>query len=71
MKFERHPKWYYNDAECVIHMIDITRRIICGEALVSIVIGKVMLSTPEIAVENFLYAMATASSEPNVEHSID
>jgi hypothetical protein len=52
-------------------MIDNTRRIICGGALVSIVIGKVMLSTPKTAVKNFLHAMATASSEPNVEHSID
>jgi hypothetical protein len=34
-------------------------------------IGKVMLSTPETAVENFLHAMVTASSEQNVEHSID
>jgi hypothetical protein len=59
MKFERYPKWYYNDAEGVINIIDVTRRIICGEALVSIVIG------------NFLHAMATASSEPDVEHSID
>jgi hypothetical protein len=66
MKFERHPKWYYNDEESVIHMIDITRRIICGNALVTIVIGKVM-----IAVENFLHAMTTASSKPDVEHHID
>jgi hypothetical protein len=51
--------------------IDITRRIICGEALVSMVIDKVMVSTPETAVENVLHAMATASSEPDVEHSID
>jgi hypothetical protein len=50
MKFERHPIWYYNDAEGVIHMIDIKRRIIFGKALVSIVIGKVMLSTPKTAV---------------------
>jgi hypothetical protein len=71
MKFELHPKWYYKDAEGVIHMIDATRRIICGEALVSIVIGKVMMSMPETAVENFLRAMATASSEPDVKHSID
>jgi hypothetical protein len=71
MKFERHPKGYYNDDEGVIHMIDIKRRIICGEVLVSIVIGKVMMSTPETAVENFLHAMATASSEPDVEHYID
>jgi hypothetical protein len=71
MKFERHSKWYYKDSEGVIHMIDITSRIIYGEALVSIVIGKVMLSTPETAVESFLHVMAMASSEPNVEHSID
>jgi hypothetical protein len=71
MKFERHPKWYYNDAEGVIHMIDITRRIICGEDLVSIVISKVMMSKPKTAVEIFLHAMVTASSEPDVEHHID
>jgi hypothetical protein len=29
MKLERHPKWYYKDAEGVIHIIDVTRRIIC------------------------------------------
>jgi hypothetical protein len=52
-------------------MIDIARRIICGEALVSMVIDKGMMSTPKTAVENFLHAMATASSEPDVEHSID
>jgi hypothetical protein len=52
-------------------MIDITRRIIYGEALVSMVIGKVMLSTPETAVKNFLHAVATSSSEPDVELSID
>jgi hypothetical protein len=51
-------------------MIDITRRIICGEALVSIVIGKVMMRTPKTAVENFLHAMATVS-KPDVEHHID
>jgi hypothetical protein len=66
MKFERHSN--YNDEEGVIHMNDTTRRIICGEALVSIVIGKVMMSTPEKAVENFLHAMATASSDTDVEH---
>jgi hypothetical protein len=71
MKFERHPKWYYNDVEGVIHMVDITCRIISREALVSIVIGKVMLSTPETAVNNFLHAMDTASSEHDVDHSID
>jgi hypothetical protein len=71
MKFERHPKWYHKDTEGVIHMIDITRCITCGEAFVSIVIGKVMLSTPETAFENFLHAMATASNEPDVKHSID
>jgi hypothetical protein len=70
MKFERHPKWYDNGAEGFIHMIDITRRIIYGEALVSMVIGKAMMSTPKTAVENFLHAMVTASSEPDVEHSI-
>jgi hypothetical protein len=70
MKFEHHLKWYYYDAEGVIHMIDSTRRIIYGEALVPMVIGKVMLSTPETAVKNFLHAMATASSVRNVEHSI-
>jgi hypothetical protein len=66
--FERHPKWYYNDAEGVIHIIDITRHIIYGESLMSRVIGKVMLSTPETAFKNFLHAMATVSSEPDVEH---
>jgi hypothetical protein len=71
MKFERHPKWYYMDTEGVIHMVDITHCIICGEAFVSIVIGKVMLSTPETSVESFLHAMVTASSELDVEHSID
>jgi hypothetical protein len=70
MKFERHPKWYYNDDEGVIHMIDVTRRVICGEALVSIVISKVMMSTPKTAVENFLHAMVTASSKPDVKHHI-
>jgi hypothetical protein len=68
MKFERHSKWYYNDEEGVIHMNYITRRIIFGEALVSMVVGKVMMSTPKTAVDNFLHAMATASSEPYVEH---
>jgi hypothetical protein len=38
---------------------------------VSIVIGKVMLSTSETAVETFLHEMDTASSESDVEHSID
>jgi hypothetical protein len=71
MKFERHLKWYYKDTERVIHMVDITHCIICGEAFVSIEIGKVMLSTPETALENFLHAMVTASSELDVEHSID
>jgi hypothetical protein len=71
MKFERHPKCYCKDTEGVIHMVDITRCIICGDAFVSIVIGKVMLSTPETAVENFLHAMATTSSELNVELFID
>jgi hypothetical protein len=71
MRFEHHPKWYYKDTESVIHMVDITRCIIRGEAFVSIVIGKVMLSTPETAVENFLHAMVTAGSELDVEHSID
>jgi hypothetical protein len=52
-------------------MNDITRRIICGVALVSMVIGKVMMSTPETAAENVLHAMATAISEPDVEHYID
>jgi hypothetical protein len=52
-------------------MIDITRRIICGEALVPIVISKVMMSTPKTADENFLHAMATASSKLDVEHHID
>jgi hypothetical protein len=46
-------------------------RIICGEALVSMVFGKVMMSTPETAVKNFLHAMDTESSESDVEHSID
>jgi hypothetical protein len=45
--------------------------ITCGEALVSMVFGKVMMSTPKTAAKNFLHAMATASSEPDVEHSID
>jgi hypothetical protein len=45
--------------------------IICGEALVSMVFGKVMMSTPKTAAKDFLHAMATASSEPDVEHSID
>jgi hypothetical protein len=71
MKFEHHPKWYYKDTEVVIHMTDITSRIICGEALVSIVIGKVMLRTPKTAVKNFLHSMAMESLEPDVEHSID
>jgi hypothetical protein len=71
MKFERHPKWYYTDTEGVIHMVDITRCIICGEAFVSSVIGKVMLSTPETAAKSFLHSMATATNEPDVEHSID
>jgi hypothetical protein len=35
------------------------------------VFGKVMMNTPERAVNKFLHAMATASSEPDVEHSID
>jgi hypothetical protein len=46
-------------------------RIICGEALVSMVFDKVMMNTPETAFTNFLHAMATAISEPDVEHSID
>jgi hypothetical protein len=62
MRFERHPKSYFNDEKGVIHIIDITRRIICGEALVSMVIGKLMMRTPETAVENFLHAMATTKS---------
>jgi hypothetical protein len=35
------------------------------------VFGKVMMSTPETAVENVLHAMAMASSKPDVEHSND
>jgi hypothetical protein len=50
MKFECHPKWYYKDTEGVIHRVDITRCIIGRESFVSIVIGKVMLSTSETAV---------------------
>jgi hypothetical protein len=46
-------------------------RIICREAPLSMVFGKVIMSKPKTAVTNFLYAMATASSEPDVEHSID
>jgi hypothetical protein len=46
-------------------------RIICGEALVSKVFGKVLMSTPETAFKNFLHAMDTESSEPDVEQSID
>jgi hypothetical protein len=42
-----------------------------GEAFVSIVIGKVMLSTPETSAENFLHVIVTASIELYVEHSID
>jgi hypothetical protein len=38
---------------------------------VSMVFSKVMISTPKTAVKNFLHAMATASSETDVEHSID
>jgi hypothetical protein len=45
-------------------------RIMCGEALVSMIYGKVMLRKPETAVKNFPHAMATASSEPDVEHFI-
>ena len=52
-------------------MIDISRRIICGESLVSLVIRHVLMSTPETAVENFLHAMTEASSEPDVEHYVD
>jgi hypothetical protein len=45
--------------------------IICGEALVSMVFGKVMMSSPKTSAENFLHAMVTASSELDVEHFID
>jgi hypothetical protein len=38
---------------------------------VPMVFGKVMMSTPETAVENVLHAMATASSNPDVEHHIN
>jgi hypothetical protein len=38
---------------------------------VSMVFGKVMMNTPETSFTNFLHAMATASSKPDVEHSID
>jgi hypothetical protein len=37
----------------------------------SLAIGKVMTSTPETAAKKLLHAMATASSEPDVEHSVD
>jgi hypothetical protein len=46
-------------------------RIICGEALVSMVFGKVTMSTPETSAKNVLHAMVTASSELDVDHSID
>jgi hypothetical protein len=46
-------------------------RIICGEALVSMVFGKVMMSIPETSHENVLHVMVTASSELDVDHSID
>jgi hypothetical protein len=46
-------------------------RIICGEALVSLVSGKVMMNTPETSAENVPHAMVTASSELDVDHSID
>jgi hypothetical protein len=57
MKFEHHPNLYYYDAEGGIHMIDITHCIICGEALVSIVIGKVILSTPESRESDFNHSI--------------
>ena len=71
MTFENNPQWIYYTKEGVVHMINISRRIIRGEALVSMVIGKVIISTPETAVENFLQVMAEASSEPDVAHYIN
>ena len=70
-KFESTPQWMYYTKDGVDHMVDISRRIICGESLVSLVIGNVLISTPETAVKNFLRAMAEASSEPDVDHYVD
>jgi hypothetical protein len=71
MRFESNPQWMFYTMDGVDHMIDISRRIICGQSLVSMVVGKVLMSTPETAVENFLHVMGEASSEPDVEHYAD
>ena len=70
-KFESTPQWIYYTKDGVDHMVDISRHIICGESLVSLVICNVLISTPETAVKNFLRAMAEASSEPDVDHYVD
>ena len=71
MKFESTPRCIYNTKDGVGHMIDISRRIICEESLVSLIKRHILMSTPETAVENFLHAMTKATSEPDVEHYID
>ena len=52
-------------------MIDISRHIECGESLVSMVIGKVLMSTPETEVENLLNVMVEASNELDVVYFVD
>ena len=71
MKFESTPRWIYDTKDGGIHMIDISRRIICGESLMSLVVSKVLMSTPETALENFLHVMAEGSSEPDVEYYVN
>jgi hypothetical protein len=46
-------------------------RMICGEALVSMVFCKVMMSTLETSAKNVLHVLVTASSELDVDHSVD
>ena len=70
-KLESNLQWIYYTKDGVDHMVDISRRIICVESLVSLVIGNVLMSTPETAVKNFLHAMAEASSELDVDHYVD
>jgi hypothetical protein len=69
--FESTAQWMFYNKDGVDHMIDISRFIICGESLVSLVIEHILMSTPETAVKKFLYAMAEVSSEPDIEHYVD
>ena len=50
---------------------DIQRFIICGDSLVSLVLSKLMVSTPATAVQNFLRPIGEASSQTDVENYVE